>query len=96
LIELPFGARPSHYGKKDVTRLIDALSPALQDDAAGYYGGRVVIPETTTLMFYGADAEAMFRIAESILRAEKMCAGAKITIRQASEHREVLVPGVVM
>lgn len=56
----------------------------------------MIIPETTTLMFYGDDAERMFAAMQSVLREDPICAGAKITLRQAGRHREVWLPGRVM
>jgi hypothetical protein len=68
----------------------------LEEQGCGFYGGRVTIPETTTLMFYGDNADAMFGAMHPLLLREPLCAGAKITVRQGGRHREVLLPGPVM
>jgi hypothetical protein len=47
-------------------------------------------------MFYGADAEALFQAVEPILAGEAMCTGTTVTIRQADQHRELVLPGRVM
>jgi hypothetical protein len=73
-------------------RLLDALLPGDLATSTGY----VAIPETTTLMFYGKDGEAMFRALEPVLLEESRCTGGKVTIRQSDRHREVLLPGRVM
>ena len=71
LIELDFGSSPGKaYGKKDSARLGDRLSEAVEQQNAGYYSGSVIILETTTLMFYGADGEALFRAVEPVLLGE--------------------------
>jgi len=97
LVELDFGTRAGGvYEKSDSTKFGRKLSEALKTCGSGYYGGSVVIPETTTLLCYGADAEALFSTVEPLLRAEPMCGGARITVRQGGRHREVLLPGRVM
>jgi tetratricopeptide (TPR) repeat protein len=93
LVELSFGSQPgSPYAKHEPAKLARQLSDAIETRNVGSYGGRVVIPESTTLMFYGADAEALFRVLEPSLTSEPMCAGAKVTIRQGEGHREVVLP----
>jgi hypothetical protein len=97
LIELDYGRRAGGPARKnDATELRRKISSALEDQGDGSYGGRVIIPETTTLMFYGDDAERMFAAMQSVLREDPICAGAKITLRQAGRHREVWLPGRVM
>jgi tetratricopeptide (TPR) repeat protein len=84
------------YGKNDLIKLGRKLSDFLKADRSGYYGGSVVIPETTTFLCYGPNAEALFGAVEPILQEERMCERAKITVRQGGQHREVLLPGRVM
>jgi hypothetical protein len=97
LVELDFGTRPgSMYGKSDAARLELRLSDVLESQGVGYCGGRVWIPESTTLLLYGADAEAMFHAVQPLLLEEPMCAGARVTVRQGDQHREVLLPRPVM
>jgi hypothetical protein len=55
----------------------------------------VVIPESTTLWFYGADAEAIFQAMEEFLKDHLICAGATVAIRQCGMMREVVIPQAV-
>jgi tetratricopeptide (TPR) repeat protein len=97
LIELDCGGRTQAVqGSEVTTRLQQRLAEVLKDAGTGYYGGKVVIPEATTLMYYGADAEAVFDTVQPLLREEPWCGGAKVTVRQGSQHREVLLTGRVM
>ena len=97
LVELDFGGRQrAQAGQAACDELERRLSDALDEQGTGYPGGRVIIPETTTLIFYGDDAEALFQTVEPILAANPLCAGARITLRQAGQHREVFLPAPVM
>ena len=97
LVELGFGGRPGNaYGKTDVVRLAGRLAEELEAHTVGWYGGNVVIPESTTLLFYGPDGEKLFRVVEPILLAEAMCEGARVTIRQSGAYRELFLPGRLM
>jgi hypothetical protein len=51
----------------------------------------VAIPENTTLIFYGPDAEALFKVLEPSLIDEPICAGARVVIRQGVTNREVVI-----
>ncbi len=96
LIELTFGSRPgSRYGIQDAELIAEQLAGILSESDAGFYGGRVVIPESTTLWFYGADAEAIFQAMEEFLKDHVICAGAAVGIRQAGKMREVVIPQLV-
>jgi hypothetical protein len=93
LIELTFGSRPgSRYRIQDAEVISEQLAGILAEKDAGFYGGRVVIPESTTLWFYGADAEAIFQAMEKFLKDHLICAGATVGIRQAGKMREVVIP----
>jgi hypothetical protein len=72
------------------------LEDAVEIQNTGLYAGGVIIPESTTLMFYGDDAEALFRMLQPILANEPMCAGARVTIRRIASHREVILPSRLM
>ena len=93
LVELAFGNSPFHPDdRKNTILLAEKLSKQVQAQDAGYYSGWVAIPETTTLVFYGPDAEVLFKVLEPFLMKEPICAGAKVAIRQGGIHREVAVP----
>ena len=72
------------------------LMELVKGEQTGSYGGHVVLPESTVLMFYGADAEALLRVMEPTLRSEALCQGARVTIRQGAKRREMMLPGRVM
>ena len=96
LVELGFGSRVgSHDQRNSLQRLLSQLSEVVLRDRVGYIGGNVVIPESTTLMLYGADGEELFRAVEPVLACQPICAGANVTIRQGSTHRCVLLPAVL-
>jgi len=94
LIEFDFGGRAHRKG--EVMTFLERLTVTVHESGVGHYGGYVMIPESTTVMLYGADAEALYASVESFLRKDPLCAGAKITIRQASRRREVFLPTRVM
>lgn len=95
-IELPFGSRSgSRYGLRDAEIVAEQISGILEGRDAGSYGGRVLIPESTTLMFYGPDAEVLFEAMEQYLRDHLTCAGAIAAIRQGGKVREVVIPQVL-
>jgi len=97
LIELSFGGRPGNaYGKSDVVRLTRRLAEELEVHTVGWCGGNVVIPESTTLLFYGPDGDKLFQVMEPILLAESMCEGARVTIRQSGACRELFLPSRLM
>ena len=97
LVEIAYGSRPgTRYGSKETARLAVELAEAAKRNNAGFCGGSVTIPESTTLMFYGEDAEALFRAMQPILSNEAICEGASVTIRQGKEVKELVVPGSVM
>lgn len=93
LVELAYGSRPGNrYGAKDTAKLVAELAYAAKNHDAGFCAGSVTIPESSTLMFYGEDAERLYRSMESILADDRMCEGATVTIRQGKASREVVVP----
>ncbi len=92
LVELPFGKRHGRSeGRRSKSFLTNMLSEEVRAQDAGYYGGLVALPESTTLFFYGPDAERLFQILESALRNEPVCAGARVLIRQGSVRREMVM-----
>jgi len=96
LVELGFGTEPGSAARKRALReLMDRLREVVDTEQAGFFAGKVVIPENTTLMFYGADGEALFRAIEPLLARDPICAGATVTIRQGDRHRTVVLPSRV-
>jgi len=97
-VELTVGIRERSLGGKreDVQlgrRLKEVLEAKnLEAKDIGWYAGHLTIPESTTMIFYGADAETLFRALEPTLTSEPICAGARITIRQRDGHREMIIP----
>lgn len=96
LVELGFGSRVGSQDQgNSFLRLLSQVSEVVERERVGYMGGKVVIPESTTLMLYGADGEELFRAIEPVLAGQPICAGANVTIRQGSKHRCVLLPAVL-
>jgi tetratricopeptide (TPR) repeat protein len=93
LVELTFGSWPDRPGlRRNMTLLAESLSQIVREQDAGFYSSRVAMPENTTLIFYGPDAELLFRVLEPSLTSEPICAGARVVIRQGASHREIVVP----
>jgi hypothetical protein len=84
------GRRPD--AEREDVQLERRLTEVLEAKNVGWCAGRLTIPESTTLIFYGPDAERLFQALEPTLTSEPMCAGARITIRQGDGQREVIVP----
>lgn len=93
LVELAFGSHPGNrYGAKDIAKLVVQLADAARVRNAGFCAGTVTIPESTTLIFYGDNADTLYRSMELILANDHICKGATVSIRQGKQVREVLVP----
>lgn len=93
MIELPVGTRPgSRYHARDAELVAEQIGTILAMGNVGKYGGRVMIPESTTLWFHGENSEAMFTAMEQYLADHAVCAGAVITIRQGQSIRELVIP----
>ena len=82
--------------KREDVQLGKRLTEVLEASNVGWYAGQLAIPESTTMIFYGPDAETLFRALEPTLTSELICAGARITIRQRDSQREVIFPSRVM
>ena len=97
LVEIPYGSRPGNrYSTKDTAKLAVELADAAKEHGAGFCAGTVTIPESTTLMFYGEDAEALYRAMRLVLAHERICEAATVTIRQGKEVREIAMSARVM
>ena len=93
MVELPMGTRPgSRFHPRDAELVAEQLGTILAMGNLGKYGGRAIIPESTTLWFHGEDSEAMFAAMEQYLSDHAVCAGALITIRQGQRVRELVIP----
>jgi tetratricopeptide (TPR) repeat protein len=92
-VELNVGVQErSLDGKREDVQLGKRLTEVLEAKNLGWYAGQLTILESTTMIFYGSDAEALFQALEPTLRSEQICAGARITIRQRDGQREVILP----
>src|SRR5262249_38216252 len=67
---------------RECIRLGKSLGAIVEEQGGGWYAGSVSIPESTTLFFYGKDAESLLAVLEPRLRAEPLCKGARVIIRQ--------------
>ena len=95
MLELPFGGRPGNrFDLRDAEIVAEQIGAILAMRDVGKYGGRVVIPESTTLWFYGAEADAIYDAMEQYLTDHAVCAGAVVTIRQGTKLRQAVVPQV--
>jgi tetratricopeptide (TPR) repeat protein len=79
------------YRDCDIATLENRLEEVLEIDAQGELDGHETGPESTTLFLYGADAEALFRAVEPLLRDYPLCRGARLTIRQGDQERRVVL-----
>jgi len=97
-VELNISIRERNLdGKREDVQLGKRLSEVLEakdleSKDIGWYAGHLTMPESTTMIFYGADAETLFRALEPTLTSEPICAGARITIRQRDGQREMIIP----
>ena len=97
LIEVDCGLRSgTRFTVADAVKLSDDLAAAAKAHSAGFSAGRVVIPESVTLMFYGQDAEALFLALQPVFEDHPVCNGARISIRQGTRLRELSLPSRVM
>jgi tetratricopeptide (TPR) repeat protein len=96
LVELSVGANADSPAKREIMELGHRFGTLVREAGAGVYSSKVTIPESTTLIFYGDDAEKMYGALGPTLQGEKLCAGARVTIRQSGAVREVIVPSRVM
>jgi tetratricopeptide (TPR) repeat protein len=80
------------YESCDIATLENRLEAVLEMEEQGELDGHETGPENTTLFLYGADANELFRAIEPVLRKYPLCQGARVTIRQDSEERHVVIP----
>jgi tetratricopeptide (TPR) repeat protein len=92
LVELTNGNRPNLLEeRKNTSFLCERLSRQVHTERAGYYSGWVAVPENTTLIFYGPDAERLLQALEPALASDPICVGARVVVRQRDMHREMIV-----
>jgi tetratricopeptide (TPR) repeat protein len=92
LIELDGVHLPeSVYKECDIATLENRLKTVLEEGEHGELDGHETGPENTTLFLYGADAEALFRVVDPVLRGYQLCRGARVTIRQDDQERRVVL-----
>lgn len=96
LIELAFGSRPrGRYGIRDAEAVLEQLFAILSAAKSGESGGRVVTPESITLIFYGENSKGMFEAIEQFLSDHIIFAGAVVSIRQGKNVRQVVIPTIL-
>jgi hypothetical protein len=91
LIELDGGLR-SGSDARDVAKLGICLRDILREQNLGQWQGLIRIPECSTLIYYGSNAEEMYSALEPTLRGDPRFEGALITVRQRAQQREVVLP----
>lgn len=90
LIEMDGGMREANY--REIATVGVRLSEILEERKLGDWHSLIRVPECSTLIFYGPDADAMFAAVEPDLRTDLRFAGATVTIRQGAQQRQVLMP----
>jgi len=70
------------YEEHDLSTLEEQLEQALNATRAGSFDGNEFGPGVVTLYMYGPDAERLFSVVETPLRAYPLCAGAKVVVRR--------------
>jgi hypothetical protein len=82
------------YADCDLMTLEGKLEDALGSGKLGVVDGNEVGPSEVTIFLYGADAEAMVRGVEPVLREYPLCKGARVVVRRGApgaDQREFLV-----
>jgi tetratricopeptide (TPR) repeat protein len=96
LVELAFGSRPGgRYGKNDAQAVLEQILAILSMAKLVQSGSRVTTPESITLIFYGENAQAMFKAMEQFLADHLIFAGAVVSIRQGQSVRQIVIPSMV-
>jgi len=70
-----------------------ALMYDAEEEDTGHLSAVISVVGCTTLIFYGDDAEALFRVLKPRLEASPLLAGAVVTIRQRDQKRQIVLPG---
>jgi hypothetical protein len=97
LVEIPYGTRlGARYVRADWNELAVRLTQEAERQKVGFSGGNVTIPKTTTMVFYGENAETLFQALQPMLVREPICIGATVTIRQGTDVRELSLSGTQM
>jgi hypothetical protein len=91
LIELDGGLR-SESSHREIAKFGSLLSQSLEEKSLGRWQGCVHILESSTLIYYGSDAEAMYAALEPDLRVDPRAEGARITIRQGRPNGNSCTP----
>jgi len=96
LIELNIGHHSmTRYSVRDAETAGEQIAKILQSKELGTYGGRVVIPESTTLLFHGQDGDAMFAAMEQFLADHLIFAGSTVSIHQGTQLRQLVLTQTV-
>jgi tetratricopeptide (TPR) repeat protein len=81
-----------HYDKPSSRKLALKLLQATKSQDANSSAKTLTIAESTTFIFHGEDAEALFQALHPILTVESFCRGAAVTIRQGKVTRQLTLP----
>jgi tetratricopeptide (TPR) repeat protein len=96
LIELDGATLPSStYENYDLATLENQLTARVDSEAVGELDGHEfeLCSQAVTIFLYGADAEALFEAIEPVLRGYPLCEHARVTIRQGTSERLVIITG---
>jgi tetratricopeptide (TPR) repeat protein len=90
MVELAFGTRPRRENLvRDINQLSERLSKCVSGLDVGRYSSWLALPETITLIFYGADGDRLGAAVEPAVTGEPLCAGARIIVQQNGKQREI-------
>jgi hypothetical protein len=64
-----------------------------EEEKAGHLSASFSLLGGRALIFYGDDAEILYRVLEPRLLSNSVVAGAMVTIRQRDSKREIILPG---
>ncbi len=77
---------------EEITGMVGKARRLIRLRDVGFYRGKVSISESTALIFHSSSPEVLWSAIEPCVMAERVAAGARITIRDGATHREVFVP----
>jgi tetratricopeptide (TPR) repeat protein len=91
LIELDGGLRDKS-NDSELEKQAYSFAKILEEKNLGHWRGFIRIPESTTLCYYGPEAEAMYAALEPALLGDARFDGALINVRQDTKQRAIALP----
>ena len=92
-IELPIGSQHANNQlREQIRQFVYLLESEVRSRGAGRLSGHITFPESRTLIFSATEAEVLFETIKPLISASDLCSGARITIRQNDQRRELQLP----